>query len=95
MAESDLTCVIFNAELIAVCSDAKILLTLNDDIASWSSSMMNTLCTGNLTFSHPTTILAKVVHLSMTRRLASNATGLQPHAFGKVSCWGTRLVQNE
>jgi len=64
---SDFPCIMFNDDLVAAYPDAKILLTVRDDVESWYKSIMNTLWTGSFMFSPPTTILQTIVQSVVPR----------------------------
>jgi hypothetical protein len=60
-AVTDFPAVMFVDELIAAYPDAKILLTVRDDVEAWYKSVLNTLWTGNFIFGPPKTFLQAMV----------------------------------
>jgi len=57
----------FNEELIAAYPDAKVLLTVRDDVESWYTSMMNTIWTAHFIFGPPATIFQRIVQRIVPR----------------------------
>jgi hypothetical protein len=66
-AVSDFPCIMFNTEFIAAYPDAKVLLTVRDDVESWYKSMMNTIWTAKFMFGPPKTILQTIVQTIIPR----------------------------
>jgi hypothetical protein len=60
-AVTDFPCIMFIDELIAAYPDAKVILTVRDDLEAWYKSMLATQWTGNFMFGPPTTMLQKIV----------------------------------
>jgi hypothetical protein len=69
-AVSDFPPVLFIDELIAAYPDAKILLTVRDDVEAWYKSVLNTLWTGNFIFGPPKTFLQALVQRIVPRPAA-------------------------
>jgi hypothetical protein len=69
-AVSDFPPVLFVDELIAAYPDAKILLTVRDDVEAWYKSVLNTLWTGNFIFGPPKTFLQTLVQRIVPRPAA-------------------------
>jgi Sulfotransferase domain len=57
----------FAEELVAAYPDAKIILTVRDDVEAWYKSVLDTQWSGKFIFGPPTTILQRIVQYVVPR----------------------------
>jgi hypothetical protein len=69
-AVTDFPPALFVDELIAAYPDAKILLTVRNDVEAWYKSVLNTLWTGNFIFGPPKAFLQALVQRIVPRPAA-------------------------